>query len=1260
MTFSRLNRRGIIALAAILTIASLTVGGVSLFALYDAAIDQQRSRLIEVVQSQARLFEAVARFDALNSQDDHPEGAYGASLAQIRAAHERFEEGLGTAIEFTLSRLVGNEITFLLRHRHERGGVIEPIPFLSHLAEPARRALEGESGSVIGLDYRGTRVLAAYEPVGDLDLGIVAKIDLSEVRGPFIRVGLMGIGATLVLVVVGTMVFLWVSSQLFERLDENTRKYQILFESRTQGVFLMKDTIVDCNEEACRLWACAREDIIGRTVMDFSPPTQPDGRDSAEAAMSLMKAAFAGTSQSFQWTHRRKDGVLIDMDISLEAIVIGGEILLFSTVRDVTARAQAEAALRESESRFRAVMESPQMAIVLADDRGNILSWNSAAGVVFGYREQEVVGKSLSILMPEMYREAHLEGVERYRTSREGHVIGELLQLVGSRKDGTEFPLEISISTWEGPEGQLLAGIIHDISDRARAEESLRESEGKFRALFEQSADAIYITSREGEFVDVNRAMLDLFGYTREEIDAVGAEDFYSNPADRGEFQRALREDGYVRDFPIISRRKDGTTIHTLDSTVTQYGPDGEIVGYQGIIRDITERVRADEALRRAKDETDEANRHLEIAIDEARELALQAESASTAKSAFLANMSHEIRTPMNGVIGMTGLLLDTDLTREQREFAETVRSSAEALLTIINDILDFSKIEAGKLDLEELDFDLRAAMEDAADALALSAQKKGLEFVCLIGPEIPSLLRGDPGRLRQIITNLGNNAIKFTREGEVVVGVSVESEDPERVKLRFAVTDTGIGIPEGQVDGLFESFVQVDASTTRQHGGTGLGLTISKQLAKMMGGEIGAESAEGEGSTFWFTTVFDKQSPDAVPAVPARTEIRGTRVLVVDDNATNRRLIAALLSSWGCRHDEAPGARAALEMLHAAADESDPFRIAIIDMQMPETDGETLGTKIKDDPALRDTLMVMMTSILQRGDSQRLKDKGFAAYLAKPIRQSLLFDCLVTVHGQAGDPSMAVASPLVTRHSLAEDRRAARILLAEDNVTNQKVAVAILERLGHRVDAVANGAEALTALESLPYDLVLMDCNMPEMDGFEATRRIRDPASGVLREKCLAAVMDDYVSKPIVPRALAEIGEKWQPGPGSGASPPDEAVVAGPEADDAVFDRAVLIERLLGDEDLAGEILDDYLERTPSMIVALKEALGDGDRAATERQAHSMKGASASIGAGALHAIASRIEQAGRAGNLDEAGSLISKLEKEFVNLKEVIADQR
>jgi PAS domain S-box-containing protein len=686
----------------------------------------------------------------------------------------------------------------------------------------------------------------------------------------------------------------------------------------------------------------------------------------------------------------------------------------------------------------------------------------------------------------------------------------------------------------------------------AESADVLRESEEKYRLLIEHSGSDITVFDREGVLQLINGTGAKNLGGVPEDFIGESIHDLLPDRADA--YLQRLRqviETGAGNEFEDrVELPSGGRWFWSNLQPIAAH--NGEIIAVQNISRDITDRKSAEQALRKAIGDAEAANsklmkvnKELERTTAMANEMAAKAEAASKAKSEFLANMSHEIRTPMNGVIGMTGLLLESDLTADQQEYAETVRSSADSLMSIINDILDFSKIEAGHMDLEVLDFDLRTTVEDVTDMLAIRAHDKDLELSCLVYPDVPSLVCGDPGRLRQILINLTGNAIKFTEQGEVFLRVTLEQESERHTTVRFSVTDTGIGIQEGQEPSLFESFSQGDTSITRKYGGTGLGLAISKQLAELMGGQVGVESEPGKGSTFWFTAVLEKQPEDRKPEVVIPEDIRGQRILVVDDHATNRLVLRELLRSWDCRFAEAEGGEQALDILHQALAEADPFRIALVDMQMPGMDGGTLGRKIKADPDLRLTHLIMLTSVGKRGDAAHLKEIGFAAYLNKPVKKSHLYDCLVTVMGIPSSLAKERSIPIITRHGLEEaKKRRVRILVAEDNVVNQKVALRILEKLGYRADAVANGQEAVTALEKIPYDLVLMDVQMPEMDGFEATGMIRDPASRVRnhdipvvamtahamkgdREKCLEAGMDDYVSKPVTALALNKTLEK-------------------------------------------------------------------------------------------------------------------------------------
>ena len=635
----------------------------------------------------------------------------------------------------------------------------------------------------------------------------------------------------------------------------------------------------------------------------------------------------------------------------------------------------------------------------------------------------------------------------------------------------------------------------------------------------------------------------------------------------------------------------------------------------------------------------------------------------------------------------MTELLLDTELTDEQHRYAEIVRTSGELLLGLVNDILDFSKIEAGKLNLEILDFDLESLLDDFATTLALRAHDKGLELLCGADQDVPTLLRGDPGRLRQILTNLAGNAIKFTAAGEVAIRVTVESQDDDAALLHFAVCDTGIGIPADKVGLLFNKFTQADASTSRQYGGTGLGLAISKQLAEMMGGQTGVTSEAGKGSEFWFTARLAKQ-PDAVRVeLSAQADLRDVRVLIVGDNATNREILRTRLSNWGMRPSEVEDGPSALQAFHRALEVKDPFRLAVIDMQMPGMDGASLGRAIQADSRLAGIRMVILTSLGARGDAKLFEDIGFAGYLTKPVRHQELRGVLSLALRESGGATPS-ARPIATRHAAREalpsfKGRKARILLAEDNITNQQVALGILKKLGlHVADAVANGREAVDALKTLPYDLVLMDVQMPVMDGLEASRRIRGTQSAVCnhaipiiamtanamqgdRDKCLEAGMDDYVAKPIAPQDLAEALEKWLPkGEEESERKNDERGLGktgkAEAADPPIWDKAGMLERLMDDEDLTRTIIEGFLEDIPQQIQALNAFVEGGDATGSERQAHTIKGASANIGGERLRAVVFHMEEAARTGDLPGVNARVGDLYYEFDLLKQAIEKEQ
>ena len=662
--------------------------------------------------------------------------------------------------------------------------------------------------------------------------------------------------------------------------------------------------------------------------------------------------------------------------------------------------------------------------------------------------------------------------------------------------------------------------------DNARLYSDLERNEEKYRTLFEDSRDAIFVMTPDAQILDINQATLDLFGYRREEMLTTGLSDIGVQLDQFAAFQRIINEHGSVRDYEVNLRRKNGTIMECLLTATLRRGEDGEPIAYQGILRDITDRKRAERLL-------EEYSRDLELKVDERTaevERARQdAEAANAAKSIFLASMSHEIRTPMNGIIGMTGLLLGTNLTHEQRDFAEVIRNSGETLLTIINDILDFSKIESGKMDLEYLPFNVRECIESALDLVVTRATEHHLDLAYIVDDDVPQRIYGDVTRLRQILLNLLSNAVKFTESGEVVITVSRDRETEAiglRNYLHFTVRDTGIGIPKDRMDRLFSSFSQLDASTTRKYGGTGLGLAISKRLVNMMGGEIWAESESivGKGATFHFTIASMPASPDSlVPSQEALQLLRNKRLLLVDDNNTNRRIFRLQTEKWEMKVVDTAYPREGLNQI----ERGEPFDLVVVDMFMPEMDGATLARKIR---TLRPTIPIILFSSFGQRETG-LDMEIFSAYLAKPLKQSLLFDTLVALF-DSSPGRILVSTPPVK--SIFDARLAyehpLRILLAEDNVVNQKLALRLLEQMGYRADMAYNGIEAVQSLERQIYDVILMDVQMPEMDGLEATRKIRKLTNTAQphiiamtanamegdRELCLSAGMDDYISKPI------------------------------------------------------------------------------------------------------------------------------------------------
>ncbi len=749
-----------------------------------------------------------------------------------------------------------------------------------------------------------------------------------------------------------------------------------------------------------------------------------------------------------------------------------------------------------------------------------IIYLNDAFVKITGYSREEVIGRNCRFLQGSDRDQPELEIIRAALREKTGC----RCVLRNYRKDGTLFYNQLAISPIHSTAGKLMyfVGTAQDITLRKNAEDNLAASEVKYRRVVDSVQEVIFQTDVRGNWTFINPAWHALTGYRVEE--SLGKNFLRQiHPLDRTKTSESFRSvlNATGQSFRVETRlmSKDGM-YRWVDINLQKAGdginPSSWI---SGTIVDITERKRAEEAIAMARD----------AAVQNAR-----------MKADFLANMSHEIRTPLNGIVGMTGLIAETELKPEQREYVHTIRSCADSLLTIINDILDFSKIEAGKLSFESLDFHLRNTVEEAMDMLSSAAAAKSLELACFVHDRVPAGLRGDPGRLKQILVNLINNAIKFTQRGEVVIHVSLEKEKPGSVIIKFEVMDTGIGIPPEKLKNLFQPFTQADNSTTRKYGGTGLGLSISKQLASLMGGQMGVESQSGKGSTFWFTAEFGL-SESIVSEYPWDKEIlKGKKVLIVDDNATNLQILAHELHSWKMITTSLDEPAKVLAQIKHAKHLGESFDILILDMQMPGMDGLDVARAIQTDGDFKGLPMLLMTSgthVQSDTDSQRAL--GIRRCLTKPVKHSLLGETLWDLLKPASAQTVNVPG----KTTETAEKKPYRILLAEDNMINQKVALRQLSRLGYtEADTVANGAEAVDALRQVPYHIVLMDCQMPEMDGYEAAAMIRSneknrhvviiamTANAMEEDKkrCLAAGMDDYLSKPVEMDKLRDMLEKW------------------------------------------------------------------------------------------------------------------------------------
>ncbi len=1019
-------------------------------------------------------------------------------------------------------------------------------------------------------------------------------------------------------------------------LQESERKYRTIIENMEE-VFYRADlegrfTLI--SPSGLRMFGCeAADELIGRQVKDFyAHPEQRDGflRRLEEQGGRILNAelmlkrtdgsAFPALASSVYYYD--PDGRLAGVE---------------GIVTDITDRKAAEDAVARSETMYRTLHESTEDAVVLIDDEG-VFDCNSAALRMFGCSTREEMiglhpadysprrqpcGTDSRELAEERLAEAMREGSHRFEWT---HI----------HRDGTAFPTEVLLNCMELDGRRVLQSVVRDITERKRAEAALQASEERFRTLAELLPEVVYETDRTGTLTFVNRNAFETFGYTEEEFQrGLHALDMVQ-PEDRervGENLRRILNGEMLGLNEYTVMRKDGTTFPALFHSTPVYR-DGQLLGARGIVMDITDRKRVEEELRRAKE---------------------QAEAAAKAKSEFLANMSHEIRTPMNGVMGMTELALETDLTEEQREYLSVVKQSADALLRIIDDILDVSKIEAGKLSLEQEPFSLRTCLDETLSPFGVRADERGLELLCDVDSDVPDELTGDPGRLRQVLVNLLGNAVKFTEVGEIAVRVRMLECQGDACRLRCEVADTGIGIPPEHQARVFDAFHQADGSTTREYGGTGLGLTITRRLVEMMDGEIGVDSTPGKGSEFHFTARFGVRAGAAPVAEPRPDALAGLRALVVDDNAAGRDVVAGMLARWSMRAEEATDAEDALRRLRRAAQDGDPFPLIVVDADMPDSDGFDLVESVRADDTLTAASVMLLASAARHRDAARCREMGIPSYLFKPVRQSALLDAVLT--------AVLGAEPADESREAAETpERALHVLLAEDNAVNRKLAERMLQRLGHTVAVAVNGREALERIERESFDAVLMDVQMPEMDGLAAVAEIRrreavEPEAPHLRvlaltahamsgdrERCLAAGMDGYLPKPV---KLADLREALA---GGQVGEPREPGARG-------FDPAAALQQLDGDEELLYELVGIFLEEAPKLVERLGEAMAGGDAESVAATAHSLKGALGNLAARPALEETLNLESAARDGDLTAAGRRWGKLRARLDELLEALA---
>ena len=998
-------------------------------------------------------------------------------------------------------------------------------------------------------------------------------------------------------------------SDATETTNQNYAKDPIVFDEVVVGIFRSskEGKYIYVNQRLAELYGYGSSEELIKAIGDIEGQLYVDSNQ-RELFLELIQAQ--GRIEQFESEIFRKDGSRIWISETARIVRDNNNKPLFyeGTVQEITEQKRAELELRRSQILFHSLVENLPQKIFSKDTSGQFVFANNGFCKELGKSRREIIGKTDFDFFPSdlagKYREDDLAIMES----------GESLDTVEEHiaADGekswvhvVKTPIYDETANCSG-----VQGIFWDVTEQKRTEMALAHERDLLRTLLDSIPDRIYFKDSKSQFLMISRALAQDFGLESPD-DAVGKTDadFFSAEHARLALidEKNILESGQA----IIGKTEketwnDGSEGWVLTTKMPMRSPDGAIIGLVGVSKDITSLKQAEEELANARDDALESAKF---------------------KSEFLANTSHEIRTPMNAIIGMTDLLLDSSLNDQQRDFLNTIRESADALLGIINDILDFSKIEARKLNIEKASFDLREVVEGTVELLAERAQSKGLSLVCLIHEDVWTKVIGDSGRLRQILTNIIANAIKFTHQGEVIVKVQIVHENASKVDLVFEIKDTGIGIPEEAQARLFQPFTQADGSLTRRYGGTGLGLTISKQLSEMMAGRISFESKLGQGSTFRIDLPFNKDTSSQERTSQDELLI-GLNVLIVGDCETNRQILSHQLRSRRIKTVEADSSNAAMKLLHKQASAESPFQVAIIDLESLDVDGLSIVTIIKDDLLFSEVKIILLTPMGKSVDTDKYRSAGIDSCLMKPVKQSRLLEAIARVLvGENEEPSSNV---------IPAKAKSLKILVAEDNRVNQKVILLQLKKLGYEANAVTNGLDAVERVQKTPYDVVLMDCHMPEMNGYEATQAIRQIAGRAQlikiiavtanadpeeRKKCLDAGMDDYLIKPIkiekLSQVLSEIANAVGAAQGVASVSDEESIAAGLKS--------------FGDVDVIMELIDLFLEDAPEKILEARQSINSEDYNGIRDAAHSLKGSARNLRAESLADVCELLEQSAK-----------------------------